>query len=389
MRKLAAIEGRKTNKDFMILSFFGIIFVLFSHLIPHLAPFESIFPLDSFFMPMFVFISGYFFSVKKIESGKSFRSFLLSKVTRLLIPFLLWVLFYWIITTILNSTGVYNLSEPKQPFGLFLIHLITFGTSFGYNDPSWFALLLFYISVIYGLLRFLLKKAWIDSLALPLFVIIGAVSVYLAQTNFNDYPFATLLLKIMFYLQYFELGIFYRKFIEKYHNSFFSLLAIMICVVINFILISIFGNTLSFRRTLFMDGFNTSFPLLPFITSVTGILFWLSISKLLAPVLGKSRFVNFVSNNTFFIMVHHTGIKALFYLFYIILKNQKVPAFINFDETAYFSKPDYFYFASLHASILIFILTTIGTIIACFIYVKIKNLILSFARKRLNLSKNS
>lgn len=50
----------KSNKAFMLLSAFGIIFVLDSHCGAVLG-FARLFPYDSFFMPMFVFISGYFF----------------------------------------------------------------------------------------------------------------------------------------------------------------------------------------------------------------------------------------------------------------------------------------------------------------------------------------
>lgn len=55
----------KSNKQFMILSAIGIIQVVMCHLAPDVKLTGYIFPYTSFFMPMFVFISGYFYSVKK------------------------------------------------------------------------------------------------------------------------------------------------------------------------------------------------------------------------------------------------------------------------------------------------------------------------------------
>ena len=55
----------KSNKKFMILSAIGIIMVVDSHTWGAFNIFANYFPFNSFFMPMFVFISGYFNKVDK------------------------------------------------------------------------------------------------------------------------------------------------------------------------------------------------------------------------------------------------------------------------------------------------------------------------------------
>ena len=58
----------KSNKEFMLLSAIGIIFVVDAHAWTSLSLFTAYIPYNSFFMPMFVFISGYFFKPESAES---------------------------------------------------------------------------------------------------------------------------------------------------------------------------------------------------------------------------------------------------------------------------------------------------------------------------------
>ena len=55
----------KSNKQFMILSAIGIIQVVICHLATDIKLTGYIFPYTSFFIPMFIFISGYFYKVEK------------------------------------------------------------------------------------------------------------------------------------------------------------------------------------------------------------------------------------------------------------------------------------------------------------------------------------
>lgn len=366
----------------MLLSFIGILFVVDTHVVSNLTPFTNIFPLDSFFMPMFVFISGYFFNKERIADGKSYGSYLLSKVKKLLIPFLLWTGFYWLVTLILQATGQYHFEVMEFHFATILRNMFTYGYSFGYNDPSWFAILLFYVIVIYASLRFVLKKIWFEPVTLIIFVAIGAVCVHFAQTDFivkNAY--GTLLLKLGFFVQFFELGVFYKKYIDKYHNLLFSLIAIVSCIVINIILSAVFGDSMLFPRCSIMDSFNTDFLILPFITTITGTMFWLSICKLLSPVIGKVRVINFISENTFFIMTHHVGVRSMLFLIILGLRKAGVERFSDFNEKWYFSDPWYCYHTEPWVSILVFLLTITLVSLFCYALIKIKTVFISQIKK--------
>lgn len=45
--------------------------------------------------------------------------------------------------------------------------------------------------------------------------------------------------------------------------------------------------------------------ILPFLTSITGIAFWLRVGKLLTPVLIKSKIIQYIGENTWTVMMHH------------------------------------------------------------------------------------
>ena len=65
-------SGQKDNKAFMLLSALGILFVVDAHLGQSISFLTQIFPYDSFFMPMFAFVSGYFFQEKNVSSRTVF-----------------------------------------------------------------------------------------------------------------------------------------------------------------------------------------------------------------------------------------------------------------------------------------------------------------------------
>ncbi|WP_301211266.1 acyltransferase family protein, partial [Turicimonas muris] len=79
---------KKDNKDFMVLSAVCILFVVDAHAGGPINLLNKIFPYDSFFMPAFIFISGYFYKVP-ITSNETKR-FCLKKLKRLLVPYYLY-----------------------------------------------------------------------------------------------------------------------------------------------------------------------------------------------------------------------------------------------------------------------------------------------------------
>ena len=372
----------KSNKAFMILSFIGILMVVDTHLCSNLYPLEHIFPVDSFFMPMFVFISGYFFSVSKLDNYKTYGKYFAKKTLSLFVPFILWTVVYGLFVLLMNETKAFAMDVRSFP--LLVACIFGFGTSFEFNDPMWFALLLYYVFILYSLCRFGLKKIWNDYIAMAVLMALGAVCIYFTHSSFNDLVVGTLILRVGFYLQFFELGYLFKSKLEKHFNKLNPIIVILMAMVINMVLIAYYGEgNIRFPTTVFMKEFHTTNYFLPLITSITGISFYLTISKLVAPFIGDNKVVNFISNHTFFIMTNHLIFKTLFHAIIYGLFLAGVKDFASFNVEQLRTNPWYVY-GPVWLRMISFFFTIIMCLLSCFAFYKIKDKISSIINRMIS-----
>lgn len=361
--------GKKENKAFMILSALGILFVVDVHLNKSISFLTQIFPYDSFFMPMFAFISGYFFSEKHIGSWKSILRFSIGKFRKLILPYLGWIVFYGILITILNKLDILEMGAISL---IDLVHnILTSGTSFGFNSASWFVPLLFCITVAYCCIRKVFHGHWNDFPAMAVFALAGAAAVWASRTGFNTNN-TYMLLKVPFFLQFYHLGVLFRNKLEAKFDQISGVALCTGAVIVNILLIAVYGNNIAFPICSSMSGFYTNNPFLPLITSITGTAFWLKISKALVPVLGQNRLVNFISDNTFFIMTHHVGVKHLFTGLLILGYRWGMNVFSGVDVQQFRTDAWYVYSDLSWCKSACYIFTMIVLIISCKAFLRLK-----------------
>lgn len=342
----SGLENDKTeyNITFGILTGTAIVMVVAGHLGYGVLTVGDLFPYYSFHVPLFMFISGYFY--KEVGKGQTF-GYVKKKVCRLLVPYLLWNLVYGLLAWLLRGHG-FSMGEE---IGIRTLLLAPFmhGYQFIYNYAAWFVPVLLVIEMMNLLMRLICgwsferlsrrrdeggNLEWFylaGSLAIGMIVVCLAIGGHV----WGDYKAAG---RILFLYPCYQMGQFYKKKLEK-HDTMGNLVYFAIVMGVQ-TLLQIGCNGLAFS-SVWCTGFANG-PLVPYVTIVTGIAFWLRIAKVAAPVIGRSRVIRFLGQNTYTVMMHHV---LVFMLIKMILAGVAAGTGLcgDFDFAQFYSNIDYIY----------------------------------------------
>ena len=175
----------------------------------------------------------------------------------------------------------------------------------------WFVISLFATLMIYAVLKKLLGKIWNSYAALAVFAALHILAVYLARTiDTESLTYLLHPLKVFFFLPFIELGIIYRDHLEKKHSGMsggFKIGLMVLLLIINMVRTLYMPNPydIAFDSIGDLTGFTSPFIVTPLVSSLIGILFWLTLTDLIGKPVSESRFVNYMSCNTFWIMGFH------------------------------------------------------------------------------------
>ena len=144
----------KSNQTFAILSAIAIIMVVDAHCGGALNLFTNFFPYNSFFMPLFVFVSGYFFSTKDKP-----LTFIYKKTKRILLPYIIINLIYIFGILILQHLNpTYRLYSNVFSLVNFIKMMFTSGAECILTTPAWFVVTLYFTTIIYYFIKLIFKK---------------------------------------------------------------------------------------------------------------------------------------------------------------------------------------------------------------------------------------
>ena len=318
---------KERNFTFDLLYVLAIIMVVDDHTKAQLGILKSIFPYDSFFMPLFVFISGYFY--KKQNVIKNIKH----KTEKIFIPYMIWNVIMLgitiIIDRILKTNWAIGINKVKVLNSIFLGPLVTT------NGPSWFVIMLFWVSILYNLIRNVIKPNKINDCILTIISIIaGLISVYLCVKGWNKKSSLMLfVLRTLFYIQFYHLGYIFKEHIEDRIKKANKYIICSICIIINVILIAIYGDKVNFYATSNMRGF--SYWYLPIITSITGITFWYIIMDYVANKIKESKIITYIAQNTFFIMETYLLFANIINILFYIFNKMGIKYFLKFDTKSF------------------------------------------------------
>ena len=330
----------KTNKKMMMLSFIGIIIVVLGHTGNQIKLMNDIFPYYSFHMVLFIFISGYFYKPENEKNIWGRKGYIFKRIKKMVIPYFIWNLIYGIIINIFKVAKIIPYGDSINLNSLFIKPWIT-GHQFVLNIASWFLLALFLVNIVYILIRKITSKIkiWNDYIAIFVFFIISIISIYLSNKNLSQNYIP--IMRTGFFIFFYHLGYIYKTKIEgKFKIN--TIVYLLLIITIQLIVFKVDGN-ISYIVA-FMK-FDNKFIITPIIVSITGVLFWLKISEILEPALGKSKIVNYISNHTFDIMLHHLFI--VFVVNVCIYKISDVFGLNGFDVQKFKNTIYYYYTAGV------------------------------------------
>jgi len=338
MADTSKIKKQTYNMTFCILSGLAIIMVAAGHLGYDLLSVDGLFPYYSFHVPLFMFISGYFYKDAEEERPLTYVK---KKCSRLLVPYLIWNLFYGSIALLLRNCGL-AMGESMNFRTLFLAPFLH-GHQFIYNYAAWFVPALFVIEMMNLLMRLIARRLFrmspekLEWLYLTASLLVGMAVVHLAIGGhiWGNYKAPG---RILFLYPCFQMGQFYRKYLEE-HDTLGNLPYFTILIGIQ-TLLHLCCNGLAFS-SVWCTGFANG-PVIPYVTIVSGIAFWLRIARLLTPVTGENRAVQYLGRNTFTVMMHHV---MIFMLIKMILAGIAAHTGLcaDFDFEQYRTNIDYIY----------------------------------------------
>jgi fucose 4-O-acetylase-like acetyltransferase len=283
-----------------------IFLVIFDHLGGN--PFHSSIFINSFRMPLFFCISGYFISTQKYI----FKDFITRKFRTLVIPYFFFAIvgfLFWFLIGRKYGDDTYIPYTPTYILGI--VGAVPSKTYLGFNLPIWFLPALFSTEIIFFLYRkYFHKYSWI--------IVIGSflIGILLKHTLPFRLPwgidvafFAVLFLQLGYYLKRKNLNdVFFARI------SFWGKIAIVLASIALTILFSNINATEDSKVLVYALQFNNYFLFLA--AACTGIVSVFVLSSCIP----SFRFLRFYGRNTIIILgLHIMGYSLIKGLLYFIL----------------------------------------------------------------------
>lgn len=301
------------------------------------------FPYYGFHLALFAFGSGYFY---KSKSEEHVGTYILKKVKDLIIPLYIYNFIYGMITQILKLNG-FGIGGDFTLYNV-VIAPITNGHQFEYNMGGWFVIPLFMVEIYNISVRKLIKiinKNVHEIVFFTINLILGLIGNQLAcegdMLYHNNISNCLLVwVRMLYFVPFFGLGILYKSILEKYDRKFSNFWYLVIIFTINLLIIYHFGKTLAYTPSWcndFAEG-----PIMPIVIGVLGIALWMRIATIIEPIVGKSKWINLIADNTYSIMMNQFLGFMIVKTIYALVSKMNL-GFSDFDLNNYKTNIWYYY----------------------------------------------
>ncbi|MDO4797355.1 MAG: acyltransferase [Coriobacteriales bacterium] len=277
----------------------------------------NLFPPYSFHVAAFVFVAGYFY---KPASEDALGRYIARKAWRLIVPLFLISLVYGYVWALAQmALGVPNVQLPTME-NLLVDPLIN-SHQYRFTNAMWFLASLFCAETCNVLVRKAASRIpWpsttmYEAVLFAAYLLLGSVSIVVGGTSGLEPGWLLLACRSLFFVACFGMGRFYAAVLEPYD----TLRSTWYFAIVLFAQLAL---AVAFRGKYTYTSVWCKYPhgiVGTYAVTILGIAFLLRVCKLLGPVVGRSRVVLAIANNTFSIMCHHLcGFFVLNSIFYMV-----------------------------------------------------------------------
>lgn len=270
-----------------------------------------------FHMGCFFIISGYFFDFKKVESRKELINYIKRKIKGLYVPFVLYNIFF-----IICNNFLFRINFTSNYFSLFTmikkiaLTLVFYGRT-DLTDSTWFLQSLFFISIVYGIVGYLLRNKENKIAILGIIsVLLSLIGFILNKINFNIYQIGTICSSfILFYVGH--IGNYIR--LNKFNKEQSKLILFGFCIGYLLVLNNILGEYVI--RVMQNQIYN---PLIYISASIFGFIMMYLLANLISKIKKIVMYLSFVGRNTIPILCLHITSFKLVTLIEILCSNVEI-----------------------------------------------------------------
>lgn len=297
------------NKQFDFMLAVGIVFVVMCH---SFQPQLLFYPAFSFHMPLFFFISGYFFKPASSLSGKGLL--LIKKAKKQLIPYFALNLLFGIITMLLATKGI-RLGLGISIESIFVNPFFR-ADQFHLFLAAWFLLMLFFVNAIACIVYTDKPKFNYVIIAIALILLIPVLIQGRSRAVAGISGWTSVAIKIYIGFGYFTIGYLFRSIEPKIKKYIIKPVTLAILFLLVDIIKTNFGP---YTMNLLFGDIGNDKVMAPLITSVSIILIIYIIAHYASQILKENSIAYTIGRSTFSIMVwQFVGFFILNSIFYFI-----------------------------------------------------------------------
>lgn len=259
----------------------------------------------SFHLPLFVFISGYFYK-DRIVNRNFMKEVVWRKFKQLFIPLFFWNLVYGIFCQLISVKGFF----PDAQLNLKSFFYLPFVSQhqFVFNCPAWFITPLFMCYVIYPLIRMIVNR--FGKIGDIVFQLIS-IMIFIAAFEINKMPvqwqhpdMRVFVSRFALLFPFFHFGYFFKQYLEKILVKCKMLYVMLLCSGVEWIMIFLTQDHDLDYGICWAADFQDLNSIVAYVSGVNAILFFYALTSVLVKIV-PAKFYMKIADHTYDIMMHH------------------------------------------------------------------------------------